>query len=112
MRSARMLTIRSCVAAALVLVPVAIQAQTQPPQTPLAADSVERPVIQERPEIVELPVIEVIGRSPGAILRQTGTVQVVSREEMEVLQPISTEDALRRLPGINSKTEEETAIEG
>jgi Fe(3+) dicitrate transport protein len=67
-------------------------------------------VTRELPAIVALPVIEVIGRTPGAVLRQTGTVHTLSLEEMQNLRPISTEDALRRLPGINSKSEEETSV--
>ncbi len=95
MRSTLVLT----VAAALALVPLTLQAQTPPPQTPPAPDSV-----------VALPVLEVVGRVQGAVLRQTGTVNTLNLQQIEVLRPISTEDALRRLPGINSKTEEETAI--
>lgn len=102
MRSIRRLSLRCCVAAAAVLIPVSLQAQTPTPQTP--ADSTRSP------GIVELPAVEVIGRSEGAVLRQTGTVHTLSREEMEVLRPISTEDALRRLPGINAKSEEETSV--
>jgi len=95
MRSTRALII----AAALALVPVTIQAQTSPPQTPPALDSV-----------MTLPVLEVIGRAQGAVLRQTGTVNTLNLPAIEILRPISTEDALRRLPGINSKSEEETSI--
>lgn len=104
MRTIRTFTIRSGVAAALALVPMAIQAQASPAQTPPPADSVKPRAV------VQLPAIEVVGRREGAVLRQTGTVHVVDREEIEVLRPVSTEDALRRLPGVNAKTEEETAI--
>ncbi len=104
MRSRRMLLPRWLVATVLALVPGAVLAQAQTSQEAPQ----EAPV--ELPAVVELPVIEVIGRSPGSVLRQTGTVQIVSREELEGLQAISTEDALRRLPGVNTKTEEETAI--
>jgi Fe(3+) dicitrate transport protein len=104
MRTVRTLLIRGCIVVAVGMVPVAIHAQAPPPQTPPPADS-----LQPR-GIVELPAIEVVGRREGSVLRQTGTVHVLTREEMEVLRPISTEDALRRVPGINAKTEEETAI--
>ncbi len=57
-----------------------------------------------------IPVIEVIGRSEDAVSRQTGTVAIVTPEDIERMQPLSTEDVLRRIPGINAKTEEETAI--
>lgn len=103
-RTVRTLTMRSCIAAAVSLIPVAIQAQAPPPQTPAPVDSV-----QPR-EVVELPGIEVVGRRDGSILRQTGTVHIVTREDMEILRPISTEDALRRVPGINTKSEEATSI--
>lgn len=57
-----------------------------------------------------IPVIEVIGRSENSVARQTGTVIVIQLEDLEIMLPLSTEDALRRLPGINAKSEEETAI--
>ncbi len=98
MRATRTLAGRSCLVAALALIAPPLHAQAPTPQVPS----------QDQP--VALPAIEVVGRSPDAVLRQTGTVQIVTREVMESLQPISTEDALRRLPGINTKTEEETAI--
>jgi Fe(3+) dicitrate transport protein len=104
-RTVRTHTLRSCIAAAAVaLAPAAIEAQTPPPPTPSPADSVKPR------EVVELPGIQVVGRREGSVLRQTGTVHIITREEMEILRPVSTEDALRRVPGINAKTEEETAI--
>jgi Fe(3+) dicitrate transport protein len=111
MRFVRLPSARYCsaaFAAVLALVPALIEAQTPPPRTPPP----ETPPAQTAPreEPVALPVIEVIGRSPGSILRQTGTVHILTRDDMEILRPISTEDALRRLPGINIKSEEETAI--
>lgn len=57
-----------------------------------------------------IPVIEVIGRSEDAVSRQTGSVAIVTLDDIERMQPTSTEDVLRRIPGINAKTEEETAI--
>jgi Fe(3+) dicitrate transport protein len=91
-------------AAAATLVPVIVQAQAPTPQAPPPADSAKLR------GVVELPVIEVVGRGEESVLRQTGTVHIVTREEIEILRPVSTEDALRRVPGINAKTEEETAI--
>ncbi len=99
---------------ALALAPLlapAVEAQTPqpPPAAAASADTVsDRPAALPVP--LALPVIEVVGRSPGAVLRQTGTVNIVTREDLEILRPISTEDALRRLPGVNTKSEEETAI--
>lgn len=91
------------VAGCLIFLPLLASAQTSdptvpPPQTPVQLDP------------VQLPVIEVIGRGLESVLRQTGTVQILNREDIEILRPISTEDALRRIAGINTKTEEETAV--
>ncbi len=57
-----------------------------------------------------LPVIEVIGRSEDAVSRQTGSVVILTTQDFERIQPLSTEDVLRRVPGINTKSEEETSI--
>jgi Fe(3+) dicitrate transport protein len=103
-RIIRTLTIQGCIAAAIALIPAAIQAQAPSPPASSPADSV-KPV-----KVVELPGIEVVGRREGSVLRQTGTVHILTRKAMEILRPISTEDALRRVPGINTKSEEETAI--
>lgn len=120
MRLSRIPTVGCLLLAAVALLPAALlpatlQAQDSPPQTPppdsvVPADSVDRPVIQGLPALIELPVIEVIGRAQGSVLRQTGTVHTIDRAEIEILRPRSTEDVLRRLPGINTNTEEETAI--
>jgi len=57
-----------------------------------------------------IPVIEVIGVREGAIKKQTGTVNVVTREQIEALMPISSDDVLRRIPGVNAVSEEESSI--
>ncbi|QIB65094.1 TonB-dependent receptor family protein [Kineobactrum salinum] len=57
-----------------------------------------------------MPVIEVVGKRLEDLTRLTGSVVIVDREQLELIQPMSTEDALRRIPGINAKSEEETAI--
>jgi Fe(3+) dicitrate transport protein len=57
-----------------------------------------------------IPVIEVIGVREDAIRRQTGTVVIVSREDIETMMPLSNEDVLRRIPGVNAVSEEETSI--
>ncbi|MCC5869166.1 MAG: TonB-dependent siderophore receptor [Gammaproteobacteria bacterium] len=78
-------------AVAAALLPVAGQASSAPGNSPI-------------------PVIEVIGRGEQAIARQPGTVVILEREDIEILQPLSTEDALRRVPGVNAKSEEETSV--
>lgn len=60
--------------------------------------------------LIPMPVIEVIGKNEDAVSRQTGSVVLIDRERLELLQPLSTDDALRRVPGINTTSEEETGI--
>lgn len=57
-----------------------------------------------------MPTIEVVGSQQGDISRQTGSVVIVDRVQLEMIQPLSTEDVLRRVPGINVKSEEETSV--
>ncbi|MDG0979429.1 MAG: TonB-dependent receptor [Halieaceae bacterium] len=59
---------------------------------------------------IPMPVIEVVGKQVNDTKRLTGSVVLVDREQIEAIQPLSTEDALRRVPGINIKSEEETSI--
>ncbi|GHE91920.1 TonB-dependent receptor [Thalassotalea profundi] len=57
-----------------------------------------------------MEVIQVVGNANSVILDHTGSVVVINRQQIEKIQPLSTEDILRRIPGINTKSEEETAI--
>lgn len=57
-----------------------------------------------------LEVIRVVGEATPVLLEQTGTVVVIDREQIEQIQPLSTEDILRRVAGVNIKSEEETSI--
>lgn len=57
-----------------------------------------------------MPVIEVVGKRLEDLTRLTGSVVIIDREQLELIQPLSTEDALRRVPGVNTKSEEETSI--
>ena len=59
---------------------------------------------------VELPRIDVIAGGEEAIAKQPGSVSIVSEEQLERIQPLSTEDALRKVPGVYIKGEEETAV--
>ncbi len=60
--------------------------------------------------VLKMPAMQVVGSQENAIKRQTGAVVLVNREEIERVQPTSTEDVLRRIPGITTKTEEESAV--
>jgi Fe(3+) dicitrate transport protein len=88
-------SVRYCLVAAVAAVVLPFTAQAETP---------------ERASVTSVPVIEVIGRAEHSVGRQTGTVFILDRQDIESLQPNSTEDALRRVPGINTKTEEESAI--
>ncbi|WP_373974052.1 TonB-dependent receptor [Chitinibacter sp. SCUT-21] len=57
-----------------------------------------------------LPSIEVVGNEQGDIAKIPGSIVVVNSEEIERLQPQSTEDVLRTVAGISIKPEEESAI--
>ncbi|MAD73583.1 MAG: TonB-dependent siderophore receptor [Rheinheimera sp.] len=74
-------------------------------QAPVTQNSVEQKKIMPA-----LEVIRVVGNADSVLLEQTGTVVVIDRQQIEQIQPLSTEDILRRIPGINIKSEEETAI--
>ena len=57
-----------------------------------------------------LEVIRVVGEAAPVLLEQTGSVVVIDRQQIEAIQPLSTEDILRRVAGINATSEEETSI--
>lgn len=57
-----------------------------------------------------LPRIDVVGKTDEDVARQPGAVSIVTEEELKLLQPMSTEDALRRVPGVHIKREEESAV--
>ncbi len=57
-----------------------------------------------------LPTIVVIGKAADAVARQPASVSVVTAEELRLQQPRSTEEALRAVPGVAIKPEEESAI--
>lgn len=57
-----------------------------------------------------LPRIDVIGESEQDVARQPGSVAIVTKEDLATTQPMSTEDALRNVPGVTIKREEESAV--
>ena len=71
---------------------------------------------QSNPESTEgsdsrsLPTILVIGTSNSDRERQPAANSIVSAEQLRIQQPRSTEEALRSVPGISIKPEEESAI--
>ena len=61
-------------------------------------------------EDIVLPRIDVIVGGEEAITQQPGSVSIVTSEQLERSQPLSTEDALRGVPGVHIKGEEETGV--
>lgn len=57
-----------------------------------------------------LPKVVVVGTELGDAERQPGAVTIVTEEELQLRQPRSTEEALRSVPGVAIKPEEESAI--
>ncbi|MDO9282657.1 MAG: TonB-dependent siderophore receptor [Methylotenera sp.] len=55
---------------------------------------------------IELPRIDVIGESEQAISKQAGSVAIIKQEELEIMQPLSAQDALKSVPGIVIREEE------
>lgn len=65
---------------------------------------------EQEGETIRLPQIHVTGETEQEAARQPGAVSQVTREEMDKVQPRSTEEALRSVPGVYIKPEEETAV--
>ena len=61
---------------------------------------------------VALPRIDVVGDDAEARQRIPGAVDVVTQESLERAQPMSTEAALKSVPGVVIKPEEESAVVG
>lgn len=93
---------RLSLALALASTAVGVAAQQQAPG---AEAAVERKSIMPT-----LEVIRVVGDAVPVLLEQTGSVVVIDRAQIEQIQPLSNEDILRRIPGINLKSEEETSV--
>ncbi|CAN4271216.1 FecA Outer membrane receptor for Fe3+-dicitrate [Methylophilaceae bacterium] len=55
---------------------------------------------------INLPRINVIGNDEQAISKQPGSVAVIEKEALALKQPLSTQDALKAVPGIVIREEE------
>ncbi|HDZ08343.1 TonB-dependent receptor family protein [Pseudohongiella sp.] len=89
---------RLAVALALTALPLTVSAQTGQAEDTFRSAS---PGIE---------VIRVTGNQQGHAYLETGTVTLIDLEQIQAIQPLSTEDVLRRIPGVNIKGEEETSI--
>ena len=55
---------------------------------------------------IELPSINVIDRQEGGASSIPGAIDIISPDEMEMIQPASLQDALKIVPGVNARDEE------
>ncbi|MDP1681811.1 MAG: TonB-dependent siderophore receptor [Burkholderiales bacterium] len=55
---------------------------------------------------IELPRIDVIGEGEQAIAKQPGSVAIINEEQLALMQPLSTQDALKSVPGVVVREEE------
>jgi Fe(3+) dicitrate transport protein len=71
-------------------------------------------LLAAEPTTTQLPRIDVIGPvidpNTRASHKQPGSVATVSREQLQLMQPLSTQDALKSVPGVNVKDEDTTAV--
>jgi Fe(3+) dicitrate transport protein len=67
-------------------------------------------VAAAEPVDLNLPRINVVGKAEDATKLIPGSVTVLTAEDIDQIQPRSTEDLLRRVPGIYIKREEESAV--
>lgn len=96
-------------AIATALIPLSALAQEATDQQVQQTEQTEQ-TEQAKKRMPAIEVIRVTGDRVRHAYNETGTVVLINREEIEALQPLSTEDVLRRIPGINIKGEEETSI--
>jgi len=57
-----------------------------------------------------MPRVVVVGTQDGDAERQPGAVSLITEDDLSLRQPRSTEEALRLVPGVSIKPEEESAI--
>lgn len=55
---------------------------------------------------IELPRIDVIGEGEEAIAKQPGSVAIIDEAQLALMQPLSTQDALKSVPGVVVREEE------
>lgn len=76
----------------------------------LAVAAVMQAPLAVHAESILLPRIDIIAGGENAIEQQPGSVSIVGPTQIEQIQPLSTEDALRTVPGVHIKGEEESGI--
>lgn len=61
---------------------------------------------QSMADVITLPRIDVVGVGEQAIAKLPGSVALIDEEKLELLQPLSTQDALKSVPGVIVREEE------
>lgn len=98
----------SRLAAAIGLICLTLPAQAAD-KAPEQVSVIEK-TVEKKKTMPTLEVIKITASQSDAHFVETGTVNLVSLAQIEQIQPLSTEDVLRRIPGINIKTEDETSV--
>jgi Fe(3+) dicitrate transport protein len=55
---------------------------------------------------IDLPRMDIVGREVNARSKIPGTVDVINQQQLEILQPLSLQDALKTVPGVNVRGDE------
>lgn len=55
---------------------------------------------------LDLPRMDIVGREENSRSKIPGTVDVINQHQLEVLQPLSLQDALKTIPGVNVRGDE------
>ena len=55
---------------------------------------------------VDLPRIDIVGREDNARSKIPGTIDVINQRQLEILQPLSLQDALKTVPGVHVRGDE------
>lgn len=55
---------------------------------------------------IDLPRIDIVGREENARSKIPGTVDVINQKQLEILQPLSLQDALKTIPGVTIRGDE------
>ena len=74
------------------------------------SSSAEETAMAKKTVMPAMEVVKVVGQKEDHRFEATGSVNLVELEDIQRVQPLSTEDVLRRIPGINIKSEEETSV--
>ncbi len=55
---------------------------------------------------IDLPRIDIVAREENARSKIPGTVDVINQQQLDILQPLSLQDALKTVPGVNVRGDE------